>query len=173
MSKSIIEVQAEFDASLKSAISVVKKYIDEQDKITQEGLADEVVARLSGDDGLVGQIERVQGLASAFVSVFDTDKDGAITKEEILLKLSANNETVESLITRLSGAEDKIKQIETDITSTKVVLGGQSQKISELNLSVEQIKSNFLAKDDIPAVFANVVSVVTEVLYPSEDSNAL
>jgi hypothetical protein len=172
MTKTDLEIKKEFNSQIQSVSAVIKKYIDEQDVITRDGLADEVINRLSGDKGLAGQLNRVQEIANAFVSVFDGDEDGKITKEEILLKLAANNETVQDLVNRIVLAEAAIRNLKTATANNTTAIQGNTQSISNLSLAVEQVKNDYLTKDGAFAIFADTVSVVEGVFYPSSDDSS-
>ena len=165
MAKTDLEIKEEFNSQIQAVSGVIKKYIDEQDIVTREGLADEVVNRLSGDEGLAGQLNRVQDIANAFVSVFDNDEDGQISKEEILLKLASNNETVQDLVNRIVLAEAAISNLKTATANNTTAIQGNTQSISNLNLAVEQVKNDYLTKDGAFAIFADAVSVVEGVFY--------
>ena len=95
-----------------------------------------------------------------------------LTKEEILLKLAANNETVQDLVNRIVLAEAAIRNLKTATANNTTAIQGNTQSISNLSLAVEQVKNDYLTKDGAFAIFADTVSVVEGVFYPSSDDSS-
>jgi len=151
---------------------VIKKYVDERDSATKSELQQAIVDEMSGIEGLGENLEKLQELSAAFVSVFDENADGTITPEEIAAKLSlvqanidAVAKDVEDFGGLLSALEDRVVVTEANLKSAMTDIAGVKATIEEDIFTKAEVQE-ILTIDS-----ASVVSAVEDVFFPSTDDS--
>jgi DNA repair exonuclease SbcCD ATPase subunit len=176
------QLEAEFKEILTESSKVIKQYIDERDEATKAELKDEIVKELSGTDGLVDNLEKLQALADAFVKVFDENADGTVTAEEIATKLAllqANIDKVASDLASIDGKyadltkalEDSLKALEARVNANEINIGKNAQAIAEVKANIE---NNYFTKEQVVTALSvgtdAMVEAVKSVFYPTTET---
>ena len=161
------ELNAQLNEGIKqgivNAVQAVKNYVDGKDDVLKTELTEQIVAELSEIEGLGGQLEKIKEMADAFSKIFDENKDGKITPEEILAKLTSLKSEIEKIDLRvdkvaddLLGAIDRIKVLEANV----------SKNAEEIAI----IKQSYVKNEDLNSIKIDVKAIsdaVNDILNPT------
>jgi len=187
MAKTVAELQnliltKEKELILKVA-DVIKSYTDNKVSVTADELKKEIVDTLSKVDGLGEQLEKIQKMADAFTKVFDENKDGTITAEEIVAKLAAIQANIDKVASDLKALSDKEAQDVENLLQKIAKVDGKVdantasiQKVDDAVKAVDaKLITNYFTKDEIEAlVTTSFDSIIEEVekLFNPEATNS-
>ena len=157
------QLNKDIKQSVLNAVTSIKNYVDGKDEILKTELTEQIVAELSKIDGLGSQLEKIKEMADAFAKVFDENKDGKITPEEILAKLTSLKSEIEKIDLRvdkvaddLLGAIDRIKVLEANV----------SKNAEEIAI----IKQSYVKNEDLNSIKIDVKAIsdaVNDILNPT------
>jgi len=175
MATSKEELQALNEEQVKSLLvqssQVVKRYVDERDEATKSELQGAIVDELSKVEGLGENLEKLQELSEAFVSVFDENSDGKITPEEIIAKISLVNANIDKVAGDLNSLGDIVGDLETKIAVNETNIKSTQTDVATLQATVN---NELFTKDDVRQILTvagdAVVKAVEDVFYPADDS---
>ena len=157
------QLNKDIKQSVLNAVTSIKNYVDGKNEIIKSELTEQIVAELSKIDGLGSQLEKIKEMADAFAKVFDENKDGKITPEEILAKLTSLKSEIEKIDLRvdkvaddLLGAIDRIKVLEANV----------SKNAEEIAI----IKQSYVKNEDLNSIKIDVKAIsdaVNDILNPT------
>ena len=157
------QLNKDIKQSVLNAVTSIKNYVDGRDDVLKSELTEQIVAELSKIDGLGSQLEKIKEMADAFAKVFDENKDGKITPEEILAKLTSLKSEIEKIDLRvdkvaddLLGAIDRIKVLEANV----------SKNAEEIAI----IKQSYVKNEDLNSIKIDVKAIsdaVNDILNPT------
>ena len=157
------QLNKDIKQSVLNAVTSIKNYVDGKNEIIKSELTEQIVAELSKIDGLGSQLEKIKEMADAFSKVFDENKDGKITPEEILAKLTSLKSEIEKIDLRvdkvaddLLGAIDRIKVLEANV----------SKNAEEIAI----IKQSYVKNEDLNSIKIDVKAIsdaVNDILNPT------
>ena len=157
------QLNKDIKQSVLNAVTSIKNYVDGRDDVLKSELTEQIVAELSKIDGLGSQLEKIKEMADAFAKVFDENKDGKITPEEILAKLTSLKSEIEKIDLRvdkvaddLLGAIDRIKVLEANV----------SKNTEEIAI----IKQSYVKNEDLNSIKIDVKAIsdaVNDILNPT------
>jgi chromosome segregation ATPase len=157
------QLNKDIKQSVLNAVTSIKNYVDGRDDVLKSELTEQIVAELSKIDGLGSQLEKIKEMADAFSKVFDENKDGKITPEEILAKLTSLKSEIEKIDLRvdkvaddLLGAIDRIKVLEANV----------SKNAEEIAI----IKQSYVKNEDLNSIKIDVKAIsdaVNDILNPT------
>lgn len=104
-------ISDELKQLLVSASKVTKNYIDKQDAITKEELQKKILDDISKVKDLNATLEDMKLLSASFVEVFDENKDGKISVDEVIAKITGVNAKIDALKNELSNELVNIKDM--------------------------------------------------------------
>jgi len=176
MATSKEELQALNEEQIKALLvqssQVVKRYVDERDEATKSELQEAIVNELSEVEGLGENLEKLQELSKAFVSVFDENSDGKITPEEIIAKVSLVNVNIEKVAGDLTSLGDIVEALESN-----VAVNTQNIKTTQTDVAGLQatVNNDLFTKEDVRQILTvagdAVVKAVEDVFFPASDSS--
>ena len=157
------QLNKDIKQSVLNAVTSIKNYVDGRDDVLKSELTEQIVAELSKIDGLGSQLEKIKEMADAFAKVFDENKDGKITPEEILARLTSLKSEIEKIDLRvdkvaddLLGAIDRIKVLEANV----------SKNAEEIAI----IKQSYVKNEDLNSIKIDVKAIsdaVNDILNPT------
>jgi len=162
--KTVAELQNEIVAKEKALLlkiaGVIKSYTDDKISVTADEIKKEVVDNLSKIDGLGEQLEKIQKMADAFAKVFDENKDGEITADEIVAKLAAIQANIDKVGADLKTLADKeakdVANILQNIAKVEGKVEGNTAAIQKVDDAVKKVEAtlstDYYTKEDIEAL---------------------
>jgi len=161
----------------------VVKYVEGKEAVLKTELTEEITKNLSGIEGLGEQLEKIQAMADSFAKVFDSDKDGKITPEEILAKAVLLQQAIDGVNGRVDAVEASIADVKSAIEAEIEDLKGRVSAL-EVNVSknadaISAVKAdlgtNYFTKDEVETAltinFNAAVDAFNAVLFPETDEN--
>lgn len=178
MTTSKEELQALNETQVKELLvqssQIVKKYIDERDEATKTELQEVIVDELSGIEGLGSDLEKLKSLSEAFVSVFDADKDGNITPDEIIAKVSLLQANIDKVAGDLSSLDGMVDELKTKLSVNEANIKSAQTDVTTLQATV---KNELFTKDEVKEILAVdtgvVIKAVEDVFFPSGDTKVV
>jgi len=185
MAKTIEEINAEYNAQLKSAltgvVSSVKTYVDGKDEVLKSEISELVVKELSDIDGLGEQLSKIQEMADAFSKAFDGDEDGKITPEEILAKAVLLQQAIDGVNSRVTSVEEALEAVKTSFTeelkALEARIGAAELNIAQNRDEVASLKAdvetNYVTEEALDSMQVDVdgiLGAVNDILFPSAEA---
>jgi len=177
-------VEAQLQTFGQQIAQGVVKYVEGKEAVLKTELTEEITKQLSGIEGLGEQLEKIQAMADSFAKVFDEDKDGKITPEEILAKTALLQQAIDGVNGRVDALtanvedfkkafEDEFESIKSRISALEVNTAKNTDAIAEVKAN---ITTNYFTKEEVNEVltldFSKAVDAFNAVLFPEVDSDS-
>ena len=171
------QLNKDIKQSVLNAVTSIKNYVDGKNEIIKSELTEQIVAELSKIDGLGSQLEKIKEMADAFAKVFDENKDGKITPEEILAKAVLLQQAIDGVNARVDNVETTIENYVTELKNSiddlVARIGALEVNVSKNADEIAGVKAsltNYVAKEDLEAIKVDVEAIsnaVNDILFPT------
>ena len=178
-----VQLNAQLQEALVGVVGKVKTYVDGKDAILKDELTEQIVKELTDIEGLGEDLAKIKEMADAFSAVFDENKDGAITPEEILAKAVLLQQAIDGVNGRLDGlsitVEDYKKALEDEIEGLKSRLSAVEVAVAQNRDGLANVKAeletNYTSKACVETMINikvdELLSAVEAELNPSNDTD--
>jgi len=136
--------QISIEEMITKSAEIIKTYVDKKDEILSTDLKKQVVDTLAKEKDFNERIEGLKKVADAFIEAYDVDKNGVITKDEILKKTQevlTNSKDLQVVVDKL---KDELSQIQSDLDDTFDHFAEQMVSKKELVSIIETSQVNTL-----------------------------
>ena len=136
--------QISIEEMITKSAEIIKTYVDKKDEILSTDLKKQVVDTLAKEKDFNERIEGLKKVANAFIDAYDVDKNGVITKDEILKKTQevlTNSKDLQVVVDKL---KDELSQIQSDLDDTFDHFAEQMVSKKELVSIIETSQVNTL-----------------------------
>ncbi len=166
-------IQAEIKDVIVSTTQAIKKYVDGRDEVLKSELIDEITKQLSGVKGLNEDLSKLQKMAEAFAKVFDENKDGKITADEIVAKLALIQSNIDKVAADLANTNANVENLQKALNKLAGEIDG---KIAGAKEEIKAyVSDNYFTKVEVnDALKINkdeILKEVNAVLFGNDKDN--